>query len=143
MNQSKMNNFLFKNISVLSGVGIKTKNLLKKKKIEKVSDLLWNLPQDFTDRTNVRTLDKLEIGKITTIKVKVIKYNFPRIRNLPSKVICKDETGKIDIIFFNSREGYIRKILPLNADVVISGKVNFFRKNERRHCFQGSMARLF
>ena len=36
---------------------------------------------------------------------------------------------KIDIIFFNSREGYIRKVLPLDQWVIISGKVNFFKKN--------------
>ena len=91
-------------------------------------DLLWNFPQGFTDRSNVQTLDKLEIGKITTVKVKVTKYYFPRIRNLPNKVICEDEKGKIDIVFFNSREGYIRKILPLNSWVIISGKIGFFRK---------------
>ena len=121
MNQSKIQDFLIKNVSTLKGVGKKTKNLLKKKKIEKVSDLLWNLPQGFTDRTIIRKLDNLEIGKITTIKVKVIKYNFPRIRNLPNKVTCEDEKSKIDIVFFNSREGYIRKILPLNTLVIISG----------------------
>ena len=128
MNQSKLHNFLNQNISVLGGVGIKTKKLLKKKKIEKVCDLLWNIPQGFTDRTNIQTLDKLEIGKVTTIKVKVVKYNFPRIRNLPSKVICEDMKGKIDIVFFNSREGYIRKILPLHENVIISGKINYFNK---------------
>ncbi len=128
MNQSKIQDYLIKNISTLKGVGKKTKNLLKKKKIEKVSDLLWNVPHGFTDRSNVQTLDKLEIGKITTIKVKVIKYNFPRLRNLPNKVICEDDKGKIDIIFFNSREGYIRKILPLNTLVIISGKINYFKK---------------
>ena len=90
MNQSKVIEFLVQNITSLEGVGNKTKNLLKKKKIEKVSDLLWNLPQSFTDRSNIKTLDQLEIGKITTIKIKVIKYNFPRIRNLPNKVICED-----------------------------------------------------
>ena len=99
MNQLKIQNFLTKNVSALSGVGNKTKKLLKRKKIEKVSDLLWNIPQGYTDRSNIQTLDKLEIGKITTIKVKVIKYNFPRIRNLPNKVSCEDEKGKIDIIF--------------------------------------------
>ena len=31
MNQSKINNFLTQNISVLNGLGIKTKKLLKKK----------------------------------------------------------------------------------------------------------------
>ena len=128
MNQSKINNFLTLNVSALDGVGIKTKKLLKKKKIEKISDLLWNLPQSFTDRSNVQTLDKLEIGKITTIKVKVTKYNFPRIRNLPNKIICEDEKGKIDIVFFNSREGYIRKILPLKSLVIISGKINYYKK---------------
>ena len=86
------------------------------------------MPQGFTDRTNIKELNKLEIGKITTIKVKVNKYNFPRIRNLPSRVTCSDNYGLIDIIFFNSREGYIRKILPINAVVVISGKVNYFKK---------------
>ena len=128
MNQSKIQDFLIQNISNLNGVGAKTKKLLKKKKIEKISDLLWNFPQGFTDRSNVQTLDKLEIGKITTIKVKVTKYNFPRIRNLPNKVICEDKKGKIDIVFFNSREGYIRKILPLNSLVIISGKINYFKK---------------
>jgi len=128
MNQSNINNFLNEKVSNLTGVGKKIKILLKKKKIEKMSDLLWNFPQGYTDRTNFQPLDKLEIGKITTIKVKVIKYNFPRIRNLPNKVICEDNKGKIEIIFFNSREGYIRKILPLNSFVIISGKVNFYKK---------------
>ena len=128
MNQSKIQNFLIKNVSILNGVGTKTKKLLKKKKIEKISDLLWNFPQNFTDRSNVQTLDKLEIGKITTIKVKATKYNFPRIRNLPNKVICEDEKGKIDIVFFNSREGYIRKVLPLNSLVIVSGKINYYKK---------------
>ncbi len=128
MNQSEIKKFLTLNISKLKGVGIKTTKLLKKKKIEKISDLLWNFPQGFTDRSNVKMLDKLEIGKITTVKVKVSKYNFPRIRNLPSKVICSDYVGNIDIIFFNSREGYIRKILPLNSIVIISGKINYYKK---------------
>jgi len=128
MNQPKIINYLVKQVNLLNGVGSKTMRLLKKKKIEKVSDLLLNFPGGHTDRTIVKKLDKLEIGKITTIKVNVIKYNFPRVRNLPSKVICSDETGKIDIVFFNSREGYIRKILPLNTSVAISGKINFFNK---------------
>ena len=128
MNQSKVINYLSQNISSLKGVGKKTMSLLKKKRIEKISDLLWNTPLGFTDRSNVKQLDNLEIGKITTIKVKAIKYNFPRIRNLPNKVICEDEKGKIDIVFFNSREGYIRKILPLNLPLIISGKINYFKK---------------
>ena len=128
MNLIKKKNFLFEDVSVIEGVGKKLSIYLKKKKIEKVNDLLWNLPYSFTDRSETVTLNKLEVGKIFTIKVKVIKYNFPRIRNLPNRVFCKDEFGEIDLIFFNSREGYIRKILPLNEWIAVSGKVNFFRK---------------
>ena len=120
-------NFLFENVSTIDGVGEKLSTYLKKKKIEKVNDLIWNLPYSFTDRSETVTLNKLEIGKIFTIKIKVIKYNFPRIRNLPNRILCKDEFGEIDLIFFNSREGYIRKILPLNEWVVVSGKINYFR----------------
>ena len=127
MNQSKVNSYLMKNVSTLNGVGVKIRKLLKKKKIEKISDLLWNLPHGSTDRTNLKSLDKLEVGKITTIKVKATKYFFPRVRNLPNKVACEDNEKKIDIIFFNSREGYIKKILPLNSSSVISGKINFYK----------------
>ena len=34
--------------------------------------------------------------------------------------------GKIDIVYFNSREGYLRKLFPINKSVIISGKVNYF-----------------
>ncbi len=118
---------LFKKISFLKGVGPKLSKYLKNKKIEKINDLLWHFPYSSTDRSNMTTLNKLEVGKIQTIKVKVIKYNFPRLRNLPNKVICEDEYGKIDIIFFNSREGYIKAILPINNWVLISGKINFYK----------------
>ena len=118
---------LFKNISFLKGVGPKLSKYLKNKKIEKINDLLWHFPYSSTDRSDMVTLDRLEPGKIQTIKVKVLKYNFPRVRNLPNKVICSDDFGKIDIVFFNSREGYIRSVLPINKFVLISGKINFYK----------------
>ena len=33
---------------------------------------------------------------------------------------------KVDCIFFNSYEGYIKKILPINEDVIINGKATIF-----------------
>ena len=81
-----------------------------------------------TDRSKISKLDNLEIGNVNTIKVFVKKIYFPRIRNLPNKVICEDDTGKIEIIYFNSREGYLRKIFPINKQIVISGKVTFYKK---------------
>ena len=119
--------FFFQDVNKLDGVGPKLSKYLKKKKIEKIKDIILNLPYADTDRSRLSNVNNLEIGKINTIKVKVKKLNFPRIRNLPNKIICEDSTGSIDIIYFNSREGYLRKIFPVNEWVIISGKVNYFK----------------
>ncbi len=120
--------FIFNDVSKLKGVGAQLTKYLKKKKIEKIKDIILNLPYSETDRSNIIKLNKLEIGKIQSIKVLVKKLTFPRVRNLPSKILCEDDTGKIDIVYFNSREGYLRKIFPLNEWILISGKINYFNK---------------
>ena len=121
-------NFIFNDVNELKGVGAKLSKYLKKKKIEKIKDILLNLPYSETDRSKLYKLNELEIGKIQSIKVIVKKLNFPRIRNLPNKIFCEDEFGKIDITYFNSREGYLRKLYPLNKWLIISGKINYFNK---------------
>ena len=119
--------YLLSDLQNLKGVGLKTANLLKKKKINNIFDLLWKLPKSYTDRSTSTKIKDLKIGETQTVTIFPFKYNFPRIRNLPNRVICKDETGELDCIFFNSYEGYVRKILPLNKEVTISGKVTHFK----------------
>jgi ATP-dependent DNA helicase RecG len=121
-------NFFFNDVNKLKGVGIQLSKYLKKKKIEQVKDIILNLPYSETDRSKLYKLNELEIGKTMSVKVLIKKLNFPRIRNLPSKIICEDEVGKIDIVYFNSREGYLRKLYPLNKWMIISGKINYFNK---------------
>ena len=119
---------IFSDIKKLKGIGKQFSKYLKTKKIEKIKDLLLNLPYSETDRSKVININNLEVGKIQTIKVVVKKLNFPRIRNLPNKVFCEDNTGKIEITYFNSREGYLRKLYPLNKILIISGKIGYFNK---------------
>ena len=127
MNIKRNYEYLLSDLSALKGVGIKTKNLLKKKRINSIFDLLWKLPKSYTDRSLSSKIEELKIDEIQTITIIPQKYLFPRVRNLPNKVICKDETGEIDCVFFNSYEGYIKKILPIGKEVTISGKIKFFR----------------
>ena len=61
---------------------------MKKKKIEKIKDIILNLPYSETDRSKISKLNKLEIGKIQSIKVSK-KLNFPRIRNLQIKLFAR------------------------------------------------------
>jgi len=119
--------YLLSDLTALKGVGIKTTNLLKKKNINSLFDLLWKLPKSFTDRSLSSKINKLKVGENQTVTVTPQKYQFPRIRNLPNRVICSDDTGKLDCVFFNSYEGYIKKILPLGKEITISGKVSYFK----------------
>ena len=119
--------YLLSDLSLLKGVGTKTSNLLKKKKVNTIFDLLWKLPKSFTDRSLSSKIIDLKIDEIQTITIIPLKYSFPRVRNLPNRVLCKDDTGEIDCVFFNSYEGYIKKILPIGKEVTISGKIKYFR----------------
>ncbi len=119
--------YLLSDLSILKGVGNKTTNLLKKKKINNIFDLLWKLPKSYTDRSLSSEIKDLKLGEIQTVTIVPKKYSFPRIRNLPNRVVCSDETGELDCIFFNSYEGYIKKILPIGKKVTISGKIGRFR----------------
>ena len=120
-------NYLLSDLKKLKGIGIKTSNLLKKKKINTIFDLLWKLPKSYTDRSISTKIKDLKIGETQTVTLIPYKYNFPRIRNLPNRVNCKDDTGLLDCVFFNSYEGYVKKILPLDKEITVSGKINHFR----------------
>ena len=119
--------YLLSDLSVLKGVGLKTTNLLKRKKINTIFDLLWKLPKSYIDRSLSLKIKDLKIDEVQTITIIPQKYSFPRVRNLPNRVLCKDETGEIDCVFFNSYEGYIKKILPIGKEITISGKIKYFR----------------
>ena len=119
--------YLLSPIDKIDGVGKKTANLFIKKKIFTIFDLLWHLPLSKIEKYEEVDIKKLQIGKTQNIKLTPIKYNFPRIRNLPNKVICENKNERLDCIFFNSYEGYIKKILPLNNEVLINGKIGFYK----------------
>ena len=127
MNNKTNYEYLLSDLNSLKGVGIKTKNLLKKKNINNLFDLLWKLPKSYTDRSLSSKIKDLKIGEIQTVTIIPQKYNFPRIKKLPNKVLCADHTGQIDCVFFNSYEGYIKKILPLGKEITVSGKIGYFR----------------
>ena len=120
--------YLLSSLKILNGIGQKTSSYFKKKNINNIFDLLWHLPLTKIENAKVSSVKDLRIGKTHTIKLIPIKYNFPRIKRLPNKVICINQSDKIECIFFNSFEGYIKKILPLNKECTITGKVSYFNK---------------
>ena len=119
--------YFLSNINTIKGIGKKTSQLLIKKKILNIFDLLWHTPISKIETSKTVDIDDLQIGKTQSVKLIPLKYNFPRIRNLPNRVSCLSSEKKIDCIFFNSYEGYIKKILPVNNEVIVFGKISIFK----------------
>jgi len=119
--------YLLSPLDKIKGIGNKTIKLFYKKKIRTIFDLLWHLPTSKIETSRTIDIKKLQIGKEQSLRLIPIKYNFPRIRNLPNRVNCLSSNEKIDCVFFNSYEGYIKKILPINSEVIVYGKINFYK----------------
>ena len=43
--------YLLSDLTLINGVGKKTMQILKKKKVNNIFDLLWRLPKSYTDRS--------------------------------------------------------------------------------------------
>lgn len=119
---------LFRSITTLPGVGPKTVKLFEKLLGgEKISDLLFHSPIDFIDRRFSPALSEAPNGKIATIEVRVEKINAAPRRGLPSRIRCADNTGNIDIIFFNANKPWLEKKMPVGDVVILSGKIEYYQ----------------
>ena len=128
-----MSNFeyLLSPIDIIKGVGKKTLRSFNKKKIFTIFDLLWHLPVSKIETAEDTEIEDLQIGKNYNIKVKPIKYNFPRIRNLPNKVICEKNGVKI------MGENNILNKLPISASSLYAKNMfnfvdNLFDKKNKK-----------
>jgi ATP-dependent DNA helicase RecG len=74
MNNKSNYQYLLSDLTALKGVGIKTRNLLKKKKINNIFDLLWKLPKSYTDRSISTKIKDLKIGENQTVNIIPQKY---------------------------------------------------------------------
>ena len=105
--------YLLSSLDKIKGIGNKTIQLFLRKKIKTIFDLLWHLPISKIETSKTTDIKDLQLGKTQSIKLTPLKYNFPRVRKLPNKVNCMSSGEKIDCIFFNSYEGYIKKYYQL------------------------------
>ena len=119
--------YLLSSLDKIKGIGNKTFQLFSRKKIRTIFDLLWHLPISKIETSKTTDIKDLRVGKTQSIKLVPLKYNFSWIKNLPNRVNCLSSGEKISCIFFNSFEGYIKKILPINKDVIVFGKISYYK----------------
>ena len=112
---------------MLPGVG--PRNLQRLEKLcggEKILDLLWHLPIDVIDRRAQPKISEVSSGQIATFTVTVQKHFRPQKRGMPYKVWCSNDSGSLNLVFFNARPDWVLTQLPEGEERIVSGKVEQF-----------------
>ncbi|KQQ72611.1 ATP-dependent DNA helicase RecG [Rhizobium sp. Leaf321] len=124
---------LFASVSSLPGVGPKIADLIARvtgrEDAEdcRVVDLLFHAPYSLIDRRNRPGIALAPQGAIVTIEGRVDRHQPPPARtNQPYRVFLLDETGELALTFFRAKGDWLHKTLPVDEQVMVSGKVDWF-----------------
>ncbi|MDO8287739.1 MAG: ATP-dependent DNA helicase RecG [Parvibaculum sp.] len=118
---------LFAPLRSLPGIGPRLEELMGKLVGPKVVDLCWHLPVGLVDRRKRPKIADIVDGDIVTVEVQVGLHIVPRLKKLPYRVHVSDETGEMQLVFFNPHGDWLTKTLPEGATRIISGKVEFYQ----------------
>lgn len=117
-------------VSTLKGVGPKKAEALADQGIRTLQDLLYFFPRKYEDRRQVTAIGNLAAGRDFLISAKVLSRRYsgsPYKKKTPLSLLVGDDTGTIEILFFNGR--YIANLFNVNQTYSFYGRVtaNFDR----------------
>lgn len=100
-----------------------TKHRLLKLGIKTYWDLLNYFPYRYNNYSLISAIDKLQIGEIATVKGQIVdgKYQITRNGTRIQKFIVQDNTGKLDVLWFN--QPYLLRLLKPGILISISGLI--------------------
>lgn len=117
-------------VQFLKGVGPKLGEVLRKKGIVTVQDLLEWYPRAYEDRRVARNISSLKPDETVSLKAQVVRvtsFNMGRSTRKIYDVTLADGTGKIHCKFFRvPYKGYFERFHP-NQVVRVIGKVTHYR----------------
>ena len=116
---------LFAPITALPGIGSQLAKLFERMAGPLVVDLVWHLPSGIVDRRESPPIARLEPDRIVTIAVRVEAHQ-PGHGRRPYRVLCADDTGTLSLVYFNVRGDQLARRLPIGAERVVSGRVEFY-----------------
>ena len=126
---------LFAPAASLPGIGRKTADLLARivpgdaeGREVRVLDLLFVSPTAIIDRRSRPGVARAAEGAIVTLELRVDRHQPPPPgkANMPYRVFACDDTGEIALTFFNAHRASLEKRLPVGADVLVSGRMEWF-----------------
>lgn len=123
-------------IQFLKGVGPRLGNILHKRGVGTVGELLHWYPRSYEDRRAARSISSLVCNEIVSVKATVVNvrsYNLGKSRRKVYDVAVRDESGTIHCKFFRvPYRGYFERFTPGQVVRVI-GKVTDYRGSKEFH----------
>ncbi|WP_262691292.1 ATP-dependent DNA helicase RecG [Kordiimonas aestuarii] len=116
----------FADIERLPGIGKRNRLAIEKLAGTRTRDLLFHLPTGLIDRRYRPTAAVAAPGSVATLEVIVEEHRPSQNRRVPYRVVCRDASAELTLVFFNARADYLRKQLPEGEVRLISGKVEHY-----------------
>ncbi|MEK7355087.1 MAG: DEAD/DEAH box helicase, partial [Bdellovibrionota bacterium] len=117
-------------VQFIKGVGPKLGDVLRKKGVTTVQDLLEWYPRAYEDRRAARNIASLKPEELVSLRARVVRVssiNMGASRRKMYDVTVTDGTGKIHCKFFRvPYKGYFERFQP-NQQVRVIGKVTHYR----------------
>lgn len=124
---------LFAPVSSLPGVGsrlaVRLASLLgtDPEREPHVIDLLMHMPSGIIDRRLRPGIARAPEGAIVTLEVRIDRHQAPpRASRAPYRIFGHDDSGEIAFVFFHANSSWLEKSMPVGADLIVSGRVEWF-----------------
>jgi len=120
-------NILLTSSQYIKGVGPARQVLLNRLGIQTVEDLIMHFPRRYYDRSSMKAICELEPGDDVTFSGVILAVSLRKLGRKRSllTVAAGDETGRINLVFFN--QPYLKKRFRQGKNIIASGRVNLYR----------------
>ena len=108
------------------GIYKKYASRLEKLNIKRLSDFLFHIPFRYDDYSLISKIGNVQRGEVVTIQGTVVEIKNELTKNWKrlQKAKVQDETGSIDVIWFN--QPYLVNVIRKGENISLSGKIDWY-----------------
>ena len=123
-------------VQYIKGVGPRLGDILGRRGIKSVKDLLEFYPRAYEDQRAARNIASLKVNEVVSLKAQVVKVNSVMLGRSKRKlydVLIRDQSGQIHCKYFRvPYKGYFERFSPFK-EVRVVGKVIEYRGRKEFH----------
>jgi ATP-dependent DNA helicase RecG len=112
----------------VKGVGPKVGQLLARKGLKTVEDLLYFLPRKYEDRRFVKAIAKVEVGKKETVIGDIVRAEIhPYKKRKVFEVVLRDSSSTLKAKWFKGSFAYLRNAFKPGLRVILTGDARLYQ----------------